>query len=116
MFLPLTCYTVWLFSLVYQLVFVMMIQITALLRSDKSHIKFSFISMLHHTWNLRYYRYIRIITCVGLEPFLLAINLNVVSSSNVLSSLIYVFKINEISFFIVKKQKRDTFEIYIYIS
>ena len=35
--------------------------------------------------------HIRIISCVGIEPFLLAINLDVVSSSNVFSNLIFVF-------------------------
>ena len=33
-----------------------------------------------------------IISCVGFEPFLFAINLDVVLSSNVFSSLIYVFR------------------------
>ena len=33
-----------------------------------------------------------IISCVGFEQFLLAINLDVVSSSNVFSSLISVFR------------------------
>ena len=91
----------------------------------RGHIKFPFICMLHQTRNLRYYRHIRIITCVGLEPFLLAINLDVVSSSNVLSSLIYVFKFKSITVlnqrnFIFhcqtkKKRRRASFEIFIYI-
>ena len=33
-----------------------------------------------------------IIFCVGLEPFLLAINLDVMSSSNIITSLIYLFR------------------------
>ena len=61
----------------------------------KSH-QIMFVDMLHRIWNLRYYRRIRIIYCVGFEPFLLAINLDVVSSSNVFSSLIYVFRYKSI--------------------
>ena len=38
-----------------------------------------------------YSRHIRIISYVSLESFLLSINLNVVSFSNVFSSFIYVF-------------------------
>ena len=51
---------------------------SAALMRQKSHIKSMFISMLYHTYNLRYSKYIIIISCVGLEPFLLPINLNVV--------------------------------------
>ena len=57
-----------------------------------SHIKSLFVTMLHQTCNLRYSKHIRIICYVNLEPFLLAIDLDVVSSFNVFSSLIYVFK------------------------
>ena len=39
-----------------------------------------------------YSMHIRIIICVGLAPFLPTISLDVVSSSNVFSSLIYVFE------------------------
>ena len=57
----------------------------------RTHIKSLFVSMLHQIWNPRYSRHIRIIICVGLEPFFLAINLNVLSSFNVFSSLISMF-------------------------
>ena len=63
----------------------------ALIR-QRSHIKFQFVIMLYHTWNLRDSMHIRIISCVGLESFLLAINLDVVSFSNVFDSLISMFK------------------------
>ena len=39
-----------------------------------------------------------IITFVGLDPFLLAINLDIVSSSNVFSTLIYVFRCKDTTF------------------
>ena len=65
---------------------------SAALIRQRSHIKSLFINILHQTWNLRYFRDIRIISYVGLKPFLLAINLNVVLSSNVFNSLIYVFR------------------------
>ena len=54
------------------LVFLWAIQMAALLRSNSGHI--------------------RIISCVSLEPFLLTLNLDAMSSSNVFSSLIYVFR------------------------
>ena len=51
-----------------------------------------------------------IIFCVELGPFLLTINLDIASSFNIFSSLIFVFKcngitirINEISIFFIKK-------------
>ena len=59
---------------------------------QKSHIKSLLVSMLHQTWNLRYSRHIRITSCAGLESFLLAINLDVMSSSNVFRSLIFMFR------------------------
>ena len=59
---------------------------------QRSHFKSLFVSMLYQIWNLMYSIHIRIISCVGLEPFILAINLDVLSSSNVFSNLIYVFK------------------------
>ena len=59
---------------------------------QRSHIKSLFVIMLHQIWKLRYSRHIRIISCIDLESFLLIINLNIVSSSNVFSSLIYVFR------------------------
>ena len=44
------------------------------------------ISIFHQTWNLRYTRHNMIISHVGLESFLLAINFVAMSSSNVFSS------------------------------
>ena len=43
------------------------------------------------------YRYIRIIFYVSLESFLLAINLDVVLSSNVFNSLISIFRCKDIT-------------------
>ena len=48
--------------------------------------------MLHHIWNLRYFKYIRIIFSISLEPFILVINLNIMSSFSVFSTLVCVFK------------------------
>ena len=58
----------------------------------RSHIKSIFVNMLLQTWNLRYSKHIMIIRCVNFEPFLLSINLDVVSLFNVFSSLIYMFR------------------------
>ena len=60
-------------------------------RSDDSENPRDHNSMLHLICNLRYSTYIRIMSCIGLELFLFAINLDVVSSSNIFNSLIYVF-------------------------
>ena len=38
---------------------------------QRSHIKSLLVSMLYRIWNLRYFRHIRIIFCVGLEVFLI---------------------------------------------
>ena len=54
---------------------------------QKSHIKSLLVSMLHQTWNLRYSRHIRIIFCVAFELFLITINLDAMSFSNVFNSL-----------------------------
>ena len=67
--------------------------ITVLIRQI-SHIKSLFVSMLKHNWNLRYSRHFRITNYVDLEPFLFIINLDVVSSSNVFSTLVFVFRCN----------------------
>ena len=67
--------------------------ITVLIRQI-SHIKSLFVSMLQHNWNLRYSRYFRITNYVGLELFLFIINLDVVSSSNVFSTLVFMFRCN----------------------
>ena len=40
---------------------------------------------VHQTWNLRYSRHFRITNCVSLELFFLAINLDTVSSFDVLT-------------------------------
>ena len=42
-------------------------------------------------WNLKYYRHFWIIKYVGLEPILFAINLDVGSSSKVISTIDFVF-------------------------
>ena len=55
----------------------------AALTKQRSHIISLFASIFYQILNLRYSRHIRIISCVCLESFLLAINLDVVSSSNV---------------------------------
>ena len=64
---------------------------------QRSHIKSLFTNMLHQTLNIRYSRHIKIITCVGLQSFLFAINLNDMSSYNVFSNLISVFRCKVIS-------------------
>ena len=46
---------------------------------QRSHIKSLFVNMLHQIWNLMYFRHLKIINCIGLESFILAINLDVVS-------------------------------------
>ena len=54
-----------------------------------------------------------IITCVNLEPFLLAINLDVVSSFNIFNNLIYVLRFIDITgsmkyhFSLQKKNKKS---------
>ena len=63
----------------------------------KNHIKFIFISILYQIYNFRYSRYILITNRICLESFTLIINLDVVSSSNVFSFLISMFKYNIIS-------------------
>ena len=65
---------------------------------QRSHIKSLFVNMLHQIWNLRYSRHLRITNCVGLEPFILTINLDVMSSSNIFSMLVYVLKCNVLLF------------------
>ena len=42
--------------------------------------------------------HIRIISYIGIEPFLLVINLDVVSSSNVFSSLIFMSYVKVLTF------------------
>ena len=49
-----------------------------------------FISMLQ-IWNHRYSRYFLIIICIGLEPILFYINMDVVSSSKAFSTFDYMF-------------------------
>ena len=64
---------------------------------QRSHIKSIFIIMLHQTWNPRYSRHIRIIYCVSLDLYLLAINLEILSSFYVFSSLIFMLKCKSIT-------------------
>ena len=59
---------------------------------QRSHIKSILVSIIHQTWNLRYFKHIMITSCVGLKLFLLAITLDAMSSFNVFNRLIYVFK------------------------
>ena len=42
--------------------------------------------------------HLRITNCIGFEQFIFAINLNVVSSSNVFSTLDFVFRCNVLLF------------------
>ena len=63
-----------------------------------SHIKYLFVSMLHQIWKFRHSKHLRIINCVGIEPFILAINLNVVSSFNVFCTLISILRCNVLLF------------------
>ena len=46
--------------------------------------------MFHQIWNLIYYRHLKIINCVGFEQLIFAINVDVLSSFNVFSTLVYV--------------------------
>ena len=58
----------------------------------RNHIKSLFVSILQQILNLKYSRHFRIPgCCVGLELFILAINLDVVSSFNVFTTLVFVF-------------------------
>ena len=50
-----------------------------------------------YSMNIMYYRYIITISCVDLESFLIVIDFDVASFSNVFSSLIYVFKYKRIT-------------------
>ena len=63
-----------------------------------SHIKSLFIDILHQIWNLKYSRHLMITNCVGLEPFILVINMNAMSSSNIFSTLVSVSKCNVLLF------------------
>ena len=67
---------------------------------QRSHFKSLFVSMFHQTWNLIYSKHIMIISCIGLEPFLFAINLDVVSSFNVFNSLISMLRYKYITIMI----------------
>ena len=58
----------------------------------KSLYQILFISILQ-TYNLRYSRRFWIIKCVGLKPILFSINLDVASSSKVVSSVCHKFVI-----------------------
>ena len=57
-------------------------------------IKYLFVNMLHQIINLRYFRYLIYTNYVSLESFLIAINLDVMLSSNVFNTLIYVLRCN----------------------
>ena len=64
----------------------------------RSHIKFLFVGILHQIWNLRYSRHLMITNYVGLEPFILVIYMNAMSSSNVFSTLVFVSRCNVLLF------------------
>ena len=70
----------------------------AALIGQRSHIKSLFVSMLHQIWNLKYFKHFKITNCVGLEPFILVINPDDVSSSNTFSTLVSMFKCNVLLF------------------
>ena len=93
MFLSSTYYGMWLFISLFVGFCVSDSKGNAASISERSLIKSLFVSMLRKTWNLRYFM---IIICVGFEPFFLTINLDVVSSSNVFSNLIFVFRYKSI--------------------
>ena len=59
---------------------------------QRSHIKSMFIGMVLQTWNFKYCRHIMVISYASLEPFFLTFKLNVVSSLNIFSNLIYAFR------------------------
>ena len=60
----------------------------AVLIRQRNHIKFLFVDMLQQIWNLT------ITNCKGFEYFIIDINLDVVSSSNVFNILVFVFGCN----------------------
>ena len=55
-------------------------------------IKSPFVIMLHQIWNLKYFMHLKITNFISLDPFILAINLNALSSFNVFSILIFMFR------------------------
>ena len=63
---------------------------------QRSHIKSLLVSMFHYIWNLKYFRHIRIASCVGFEPFMFTINFDAISF-NVFNSLIYMFRCKDIT-------------------
>ena len=65
---------------------------------QRNHNKSLISSMLHHIYNLRYSRHLRNTNCVAFEPLILDINLDVVSSSNVFCTLVFVFRCNVLLF------------------
>ena len=54
-----------------------------------NHIKSLFVNILHWNWNIRYSRHHKITNCVSLEPFLLTIHSDVVSSFNDFRTLVF---------------------------
>ena len=73
--------------LIYSLVFMWAIQTEELLRSDKEVISNPYSSVC-------FIKHLRITNCVGLEPFILTIYHNDVSSYNIFSILVSVFRCN----------------------
>ena len=68
----------------------------------RRYIESLFVSMLHQIWNFKYSRHLKIINCVSLESFILAINLNVVSFSFFFSTFVPLYATK---FFFSKKNK-----------
>ena len=58
--------------------------------------------MLSHIEKLKYYRHFRIINYIGLKLFIFIINLNVIQSSNIFSTLVYVFRCNVFCYELMK--------------
>ena len=50
------------------------------------------VSMFHHILNFRYSKHINITYFIGFKLFLLAINFNILSFSNIFSNLISILK------------------------
>ena len=75
---------------------------------QRSHIKSIFVSMLLHVWNLSNAKHLRITNCVDFESFLIVINLDVMSSFNVFSTLVSVFRYNVSLFFNFSFKKKVT--------
>ena len=54
-----------------------------------------------------YSRHLRITNCIGLKLFILVINLDIVSSSNVSNTLVFVFRCNVVSLYSSQLKEYD---------